>query len=211
MMTTPTCLKAAAVAALACAGTVLHAQTALADASPHGMFVAAVDREDVADLATQPVTPTDITKGLFPEDLESAEQRKAREGCERILDAGFKCMPPARSYTRYSLPGMNFALGSALLPDGMKLQLRAFAEVLRGRSGQASVRIEGHADASGSSDVNRKLSQDRAESVRSFLVSLGVNPALLVVHGYGADKLRNVADPTAAENRRVEIGRAFQP
>jgi outer membrane protein OmpA-like peptidoglycan-associated protein len=47
----------------------------------------------------------------------------------------------------------------------------------------------------------------RAEAAKDFLVSLGVNPAMISVHGFGSDALRNNADPTAAENRRIEIAR----
>jgi OmpA-OmpF porin, OOP family len=185
-----------------------HAASFAADEVPAASFVAQVDREDVADLAATQVTPADVLKGLLPEVLETPEKREERERCERIIQAGFKCMPPARSYTRYSLPGVNFSVGSAALPDGMKATLKTFAEALRGRQSQAAViRVDGHADATGSADVNLALSQRRAESVRDYLVSLGVSPSLFVVQGFGSRALRNAQDPSGSENRRVEIAR----
>jgi flagellar motor protein MotB len=42
-------------------------------------------------------------------------------------------------------------------------------------------------------------------------VQLGADPALLTPVGQGANVLKNVKDPFAAENRRVEIGRAAPP
>jgi len=179
-----------------------------ADEVPVASFVAQVDREDVADLAATVVTPEDVLKGLLPETLETPEKREERERCERIIKAGFKCMPPARSYTRYSLPGVSFAVGSASLPEGMKGTLKTFAEALRGRqSKEAVIRVDGHADATGNSDINVVLSQRRAESVRDYLVSLGVSSSLFVVQGHGSRVLRNAQDPSGSENRRVEIAR----
>jgi len=67
--------------------------------------------------------------------------------------------------------------------------------------------IEGHTDALGSSSHNLKLSQDRAESVRSFMISRGYPGELIRAQGMGEDK--PVAGNTNAEeranNRRVEI------
>lgn len=194
-----------------CAQTAIDARTATSEGA-QAVYVADVDRENFSDLSSKPVTAAEVVAGLFPEDLETAEQRKRREACERIIEAGFKCMPPARSYTRFSLPSVNFALGSTVLPEGLKGQLKVFADVLRGRSAAVSViRIDGHADASGTADVNRQLSYRRAESVRDFLVALGVDPKLFVVHGYGSDRLRDSSNPAAAENRRVEIARQLVP
>lgn len=171
-------------------------------------FIADVDRQSMVNLANKPVTSSEVGEGLFPEDAESAEARKQREQCDRLIEAGFKCMAPARTYVRYSLPGVSFAHGSAVLPEGMKQQLGVFADVLRGRSGTAAqIRIDGHADATGSTDVNMVLSKLRAESVKNYLVSLGVSPSLFTVVGQGSHELLNKKDPTAAENRRVEIAR----
>lgn len=171
-------------------------------------YVASVDKENLADLATVAVTSKDVVEGLFPEDLESADQRSKREACERIIQAGYKCMPPVRTYTRYSLPGLSFGFASAVVPDGMKAQLKAFADAIKGRSASSPVvRIDGHADATGNEDVNKVLSQKRAESVVEYLVSLGVDAKALLAQGFGSEKLRNAGDPKAAENRRVEISR----
>jgi len=65
--------------------------------------------------------------------------------------------------------------------------------------------VEGHTDAKGSADYNLKLSQQRADAVRSFLVSNGVMDARLAAVGKGSTELANSADPLAAENRRVRI------
>jgi len=65
--------------------------------------------------------------------------------------------------------------------------------------------IEGHTDARGSSASNLKLSQDRADEVRLYLIALGVHPARLKALGKGGGELANAADPLSAENRRVRV------
>ncbi len=141
-----------------------------------------------------------VSEGLFPE-----------EACEQLKAAGFKCMgfKPA---VRYSLPATAFKLGSAELPETLKRQLEVFAEVLKTKKGSGKVvRIEGHADASGAAAFNQTLSQQRAQAVKDFLVDLGADAALLEPVGLGSNAPKNAKDPFAAENRRVEIGRAAPP
>lgn len=141
-----------------------------------------------------------IAEGLFPEDE-----------CEELKAAGFKCMG-FRPATRYALPAAAFKVGSAEIPDGLRVQLEVFADVLRARRGSGKqVRIEGHADASGSAAANATLSQKRAESVRDFLVARGADPAMLSSVGLGSSVPKIASDPFSPENRRVEIGRADTP
>ncbi len=65
--------------------------------------------------------------------------------------------------------------------------------------------IEGHTDAVGPPDHNLKLSINRAEEVRRFLVISGVAPSRVTAVGRGATQPANPADPDASENRRVRI------
>ncbi|MBT9490012.1 MAG: OmpA family protein [Rubrivivax sp.] len=201
-------LLAAAALACLCGAAVGQATTA---SNPDCQTVPPVvsnDRETPVDLGLGIKDAAELASGLFPEDSESAEQKADRERCERLRKSCFVCMPPARTYVRYNLPGANFLLGSAELPDLMKQQLQRFAQVFRGRkSDSALVRIDGHADASGTPEVNKALSARRATAVRDYLVSLGVSPGLLSVEGFGADRLLLGSAPTAPQNRRVEIAR----
>ncbi len=155
---------------------------------------------DAVDLGQQVPEAQAINEGLFPEDA-----------CKELEQAGFKCMgfKPA---VRFSLPTATFKLGSAELPDLLRQQLDRFAEVLRGKRGSPHVvRIEGHADATGTDDINIPLSQKRAEAVRDYLVKNGADPGMLKAVGMGSKALKVANDPAAAENRRVEIGRQNAP
>lgn len=152
--------------------------------------------EAAVDLGSKVPSADDIKEGLFPDDE-----------CEQLKAAGFKCMgfkPPVR----FSMPAATFKIGSAELPEQVMRQLDAFANVLRTRTNtDRKVRVEGHADATGDSALNMELSQRRAESAKQYLVDKGVNPALITAVGMGAKAPKDARNPTAAENRRVVIGR----
>jgi outer membrane protein OmpA-like peptidoglycan-associated protein len=67
--------------------------------------------------------------------------------------------------------------------------------------------IGGHTDSDGSSEANLKLSEERAKSVRTALVEMGIEESRLSVKGFGSSKPVN--DNSSAENkarnRRVEF------
>lgn len=102
---------------------------------------------------------------------------------------------------------VNFETGSAniaqesfgILDDVADLMVRIPAIEL--------VRVEGHTDSVGRADRNLALSQDRADSVKAYLVERGVAAERLEAVGYGQS--RPVADNGSAEgralNRRVEF------
>ena len=151
---------------------------------------------DAVDMGSQVPETAAVKEGLFPEDA-----------CKELEANGFKCMgfKPA---IRYSLPASSFKVGSAELPEMLKKQLDVFADVLRTKRGSGrQVRVTGHADASGTAEANEVLSLRRAEAVKGYLVDKGADPEMLVIVGLGSKELKNASNPTAAENRRVEIGR----
>jgi outer membrane protein OmpA-like peptidoglycan-associated protein len=67
--------------------------------------------------------------------------------------------------------------------------------------------IEGHTDSTGSDELNQKLSDQRADSVRKYLIEQGLPETSLIAVGFG--KSMPVADNSTAagrqQNRRVEI------
>jgi OOP family OmpA-OmpF porin len=67
--------------------------------------------------------------------------------------------------------------------------------------------IEGHTDSVGDHASNMKLSQRRADSVRSYLIkTFGVAPERLDAKGYGPDRPRatNKTPEGRSQNRRIE-------
>lgn len=70
-----------------------------------------------------------------------------------------------------------------------------------------SLKLAGHTDNIGSETANMKLSKDRAESVKNYLVSQGANPSRIEAVGYGETQ-PIATNKTAAgrqKNRRVEF------
>jgi outer membrane protein OmpA-like peptidoglycan-associated protein len=67
--------------------------------------------------------------------------------------------------------------------------------------------IEGHTDREGGIIINKKLSMDRANSVKDFFTSAGVSPEIIEILGYGDEKplASNEAEDGKRKNRRVEI------
>ncbi len=69
------------------------------------------------------------------------------------------------------------------------------------------IAIEGHTDNTGDVAHNKKLSNDRANSVMNNLVANGIDKARLTAKGFGAEKplVANDTDDNKAKNRRVEL------
>ena len=73
---------------------------------------------------------------------------------------------------------------------------------------EAIINVEGHTDADGSNEYNQTLSEQRAWSVKSYLVQkFGLDPNRLIIVGYGetAPIAGNNSDQGKAQNRRVEF------
>ena len=84
---------------------------------------------------------------------------------------------------------------------------RALADLLDREPG-FRVRIAGHTDDTGRSEVNVRLSAERAESVASRIAARGIDPARLIATGYGRDAARRRQPrprPDVPGNRRIEI------
>ena len=113
---------------------------------------------------------------------------------------------------------INFATNSAdILPSSEPL-MTEIADVLIRNTDVTVVEIQGHTDNRGRSAANMTLSQNRADSVRAWLVAHGVAATRLQARGYGDTNplVPNITPSNRARNRRVqfiiesrvEIGRA---
>lgn len=111
--------------------------------------------------------------------------------------------------------GLLFKTGKSDLNVVIKNDLSQFAQMLN-RNSNCDVAIYGHTDNTGfsgksaeqSKELNLILSQDRAESVKSYLMQCGVNPSqITAVKGFG--QTAPIADNSTADgrqkNRRVEV------
>jgi len=107
---------------------------------------------------------------------------------------------------RFDLKGVNFATGkSELLSSSFKI----LESTVKGLQKYDSVRVEisGHTDNQGGLEYNDKLSQARADAVRSYLIKKGIaeNRITAVGYGYSRPRADNKTDSGRAQNRRIEI------
>lgn len=102
---------------------------------------------------------------------------------------------------------ITFVTNSAELSSGSHRMLDLLAAAMKNeRLAQARFAIEGHADKRGGEALNRRLSQERAASVRDYLVARhGLDAARLQPVGKGSSEPLNARVPAAPENRRVTI------
>ncbi|MGE0251244.1 MAG: OmpA family protein [Dongiaceae bacterium] len=97
-----------------------------------------------------------------------------------------------------------FAHGSAMLTDQAK---RAIMSMVEGVPRTARITVIGGADTTGNYQVNQRLSAQRAQAVKNFLVAKGFNSRRINAEGHGENDL---AIPTGdnvyeARNRRASI------
>nr|WP_314559497.1 OmpA family protein [uncultured Capnocytophaga sp.] len=99
-----------------------------------------------------------------------------------------------------------FDLGKATIRPESATVLNNIVEVLNEYK-NAKFDVEGHTDSTGNKAKNQKLSEERANSVKVYLVDKGINPARLSAKGYGPDKpiASNKTKKGRDLNRRVEI------
>jgi outer membrane protein OmpA-like peptidoglycan-associated protein len=99
-----------------------------------------------------------------------------------------------------------FASGKWELLPGAQIKLNEVAEALKAQKDR-DITVEGHTDNQGTPSSNLQLGQRRADSVRSYLVSRGVDANRITATGIG--QARPIADNSTPEgranNRRVEI------
>ncbi len=104
------------------------------------------------------------------------------------------------------LHGVNFESGQSRLTSGSLIVLDQVAAALLVH---ANIRVEiaGHTDSTGPRQLNRRLSQNRAQAVVAYLIRRGVPPYRMIARGYGPDNpiASNETEVGRARNRRVEL------
>ena len=114
--------------------------------------------------------------------------------------------PPAKPQPIVTLHGPQFDFNKATLkPEGKRLVDEA-VKVMKDKP-DLHVSVEGHTDSIGSVPYNQKLSERRANAVRDYLVSQGIDASRIATRGFGKSKpiASNDTAEGRAENRRVEI------
>jgi outer membrane protein OmpA-like peptidoglycan-associated protein len=108
------------------------------------------------------------------------------------------------------IEGINFELNKAVIKSDSEPTLDAAAEFMITEFKQfpnLTVAIEGHTDSRGRASFNQTLSENRANAVKDYLVSKGVEASRLTAIGFGPDKpiADNATEQGRLQNRRIEF------
>jgi OOP family OmpA-OmpF porin len=110
-----------------------------------------------------------------------------------------------RKIVKEAITNLEFDFGKAIIRAHSFPSLDRVAKLLVDKN--FSLKLAGHTDNVGSNDANMKLSKDRAEAIKSYLVSKGANASRIEATGYG--ETQPIASNKTAKgrqlNRRVEF------
>ncbi len=146
------------------------------------------------------------------EEAAKAEAERARQAAEQLrsqLLAQLNRILETRDTSRglvVTMADVLFDTGKYELRQPTREKLARLSGIILSHPG-LNLEIEGHTDSTGSDELNQRLSEQRASSVRSYLVDQGLSPDSITSRGFG--KTMPVADNSTAagrqQNRRVEI------
>ena len=125
-------------------------------------------------------------------DVVKVEKIDLNEEDKKTLEEAFK--------------NLEFASGKSEIKAESKVDLDKIVEIMK-RNPTYRLLIVGHTDNTGSAAFNKALSLNRANAVKTYIVSKGITQTRFITKGYGPD--RPIAENTTVEgkqrNRRVEM------
>lgn len=106
---------------------------------------------------------------------------------------------------KFELKNIFFEFGKATLTKESEIELDKLFDIMQ--KSEIVIELGGHSDSIGSEEANQKLSQDRVNSVKNYLVAKGIDQQRVVAVGYG--EIQPIASNSTPEgralNRRVEV------
>ncbi len=156
-----------------------------------------MDGEEVNMFRTDPLNP-DSDAGSVDDLIE--------------VNRGTNPLDPTDDVIKIDVPivleGITFATGKSDVTPESETVLQGALKTLQTYD-DIIVEISGHTDNVGSSSSNQRLSQKRADSVRFWLISNGVNPDRIIAKGYGEEypRVPNDSSDNKRKNRRIEFKR----
>jgi outer membrane protein OmpA-like peptidoglycan-associated protein len=159
-------------------------------------LIADLDRDSLSDgsiinKSTNPVNQNDPKKVLPNNETPKAEPLQAEVGKAIVLS------------------GIVFKSGKAIIEkDTADMLARAFRMLIENK--EIKVEIYGYTDNFGNEKTNMKLSQDRADAVKAWLVKNGINAERIKAIGLGSSNpiASNTTKEGRAKNHRIEFVRS---
>lgn len=153
-----------------------------------------------AQLAEQRAQEADRARQKAEED-----QRQLRQQLLTQLNMILETRDTARGLI-VNMSDVLFDTGRYTLRPGAREKLAKISGIVLAHPG-LKLEVEGHTDSVGGDEYNMKLSEERADAVRGYLIQQGLNPDGVTAKGFG--KTIPVADNSTAagrqRNRRVEL------
>jgi outer membrane protein OmpA-like peptidoglycan-associated protein len=188
---------------------------------------ACMEKPGLAEHKGCPPPQPDADKDGVPDDLDGCPDEPGpakTEGCpdgdgDGIADMFDKCPKvPGVAEENGCLPkiiqrkfsgsvkGIQFESGSAVIKKASFKLLDEAAKVFQ-QYPTLRIEISGHTDNEGDAAFNMRLSEERAEAVRKYLIDKGIEGRRLVAIGYGQDRpvASNKSAGGRAQNRRIEF------
>ncbi len=166
--------------------------------------------EPVVEPVAEVVAPQAV---VIPEVVVTSDADSDKDGVIDRLDdcadspADLSVDEKGCSIIEFKFDGVNFEPKSFDLTEESKLILDEAAITINASPEIQKIEVQAHTDYKGSGEANLKLSEQRASSVRDYLVSRGVSENRLVARGYGESLpiADNMTAEGRAKNRRVEL------
>ncbi len=137
----------------------------------------------------------------------NTETRKAQQRIRQLEQAlgQYKAEETSRG-TILVINDLLFNSGGANLQPPSQRRLDPLVQYLQGNS-QREIIIEGHTDSIGHPEKNKNLSLQRADTVKKYLISRGIEPSRIETRGFGEEVpvATNTTNAGRSLNRRVEI------
>jgi len=158
-----------------------------------------------AALAQQQAAQAEADKARLAASQAETDKQQMRERLLAQLNMILSTRDTARGLI-VNMSDVLFDFGKATLQPGAREKLAKVAGIVLAYPG-LRLQVEGHTDSIGSDEFNMTLSEKRADSVRDYLTSQGVNEANITAQGFGKGSPVASNDNAAgrALNRRVEM------
>lgn len=197
-------LKFKIAASVVAAAMVLPAGMAAAQNNPSSQQILDALKPKAPLTRSLSVSPADQAKKAetdkFVDTLRNRPTRSLSTDERQQIAAVAETRPRIDLEIRFDYNSANIA--QSAIPDMNNLGKALSDPALKG----STFVLAGHTDAAGGEEYNQDLSNRRADSVKRYLTEkFGLAPQNLVTAGYGKSRLKNKNNPTAAENRRVEV------
>lgn len=130
----------------------------------------------------------------------------SQRSVENLLITYIESNAPTSEKRWFTLDRMQFDTNRTELTPASQEQLRNIVDILRAYP-DVEIQLGGYTDKSANEQMDRRLSQDRADAVRMALVKMGIGESRISAEGYGSayPLVPNDSEANRAKNRRIDL------